>query len=87
MRRSLITLVAASSVAVALVTAPTAAEARWRGWYPTYSYYGYPAYYSYRISRLLQLRILSACGLLMDGGPTLTGDRRLIYYAPSWCRD
>lgn len=47
MRKSLITLVAASSVAVALVTAPTAAEARWRGWYPTYSYYGYPAYYSY----------------------------------------
>ena len=32
MRKSLITLVAASSVAAAAVTAPTAAEARWRGW-------------------------------------------------------
>ena len=86
MRKSLITLVAASSVAVALVTAPTAAEARWRGWYPTYSYYGYPAYYSYGYPALLQLRILSACALLWTG-PTLTGDRRLTYYAPSWCRD
>jgi hypothetical protein len=32
MRKSLITLVAGSSVAVAAMTAPTTAEARWRGW-------------------------------------------------------
>jgi hypothetical protein len=31
-RKSLIAFVAADSVAVAAVTAPTAAEARWRGW-------------------------------------------------------
>ena len=45
MRKSLTMLVAASSVAAAAVTAPTAAEARWRGW--GYYSYGYPAYYSY----------------------------------------
>jgi hypothetical protein len=48
MRKSLITFVAASSVAFAAMTAPTTAEARWRGWGAAYyGYYAYPAYYSY----------------------------------------
>jgi hypothetical protein len=44
MRKSLIAFVAASSVTIAAVTAPTEAEARWRGWGPAYYSYGYPAY-------------------------------------------
>ena len=63
MRKSLITLVAASSVAVALVTA-------YRGRGPlarlvsNLQLLWVPRVLQLRISRLLQLRILSACALL-----------------------